>query len=283
LLAGVAFGGMNAAVGVAVRRGVDGRAGSVAIVAGACVVALPLALVTVAVGGTWSYPSIGRYALVGLVSPGIAMIAYTKAIELIGAARVAGLIGAAPVLSAALAIAFLGETVTRAVLVATLLIVAGSVLLAWDPHRPVGGLRAKGIALGAVTSASFGVQANLTKWAASAGDTHDLISVGTIFVSGTLVLVAYSVVTRRTAGPDARSFLRLAPAGVLFVVAYVCFVAAYERGRVVVVSPLTAAEALWAMLFATLLIGRAREGIGGRVLVACALVGLGTTVVAAFH
>jgi drug/metabolite transporter (DMT)-like permease len=111
-----------------------------------------------------------------------------------------------------------------------------------------------------------------------------LLGVGAIFASGTLVLGLYAVVSYRgSTASSARSLLAFAPAAVFFVAAYVCFVAAYERGRVVVVAPLTAAEALWTMLFAAVALGRGREGIGRRVVVACALVALGTSLVGAFH
>jgi drug/metabolite transporter (DMT)-like permease len=275
---------MNTSVAYVLRRGVNARAGSIAIVVDACAFALPLGLIALAAGGDWSWTSMGRFALVGLVSPGLAMITYTHAIDMVGASRVGIMIGAAPVLSAALAITFLGEPARAIVLSATALIVAGSILLAWDPARPLG-YRSVGLLLGALTSGCFAVQANLTRWASERKDTDQLLGVAVIITSGTLVMAVYWLLQRRsTPVPvNATALLSFLPTGALFAAAYVCFVNAYERGRVIVVSPLTAAEALWTVLFVMLLVGRAKDGLGRRVLLACVLVTAGTTVVATFH
>src|SRR5439155_12827632 len=71
--------------------------------------------------------------------------------------------------------------------------------------------------------------------------------------------------------PTAGELRRLAPAGVLFGVSYLCLFEAYFHGRVTVVSPLVATESLWGVGLAALAFG-AREGVGRRLLLGAALV-----------
>ena len=77
-------------------------------------------------------------------------------------------------------------------------------------------------------------------------------------VAGTIVAAAWA---RRA--PTRRELKRLAPAGILFGLSYVCLFEAYWRGRVTVVSPLVATESLWGVALSVLLI-RHTEGMGRR-------------------
>ena len=64
---------------------------------------------------------------------------------------------------------------------------------------------------------------------------------------------------------------RLAPAGLLFGLSYVCLFEAYFRGKVTVVSPLIATESLWGVGLSALLI-RQTEGMGRRIVAGALLV-----------
>jgi drug/metabolite transporter (DMT)-like permease len=85
-------------------------------------------------------------------------------------------------------------------------------------------------------------------------------------VAGT---VAAAFWTRRT--PTTRELRRLAPAGILFGLSYVCLFQAYFRGKVSVVSPLIATESLWGVGLSVLLI-RHTEGVGRRIVFGALLV-----------
>jgi hypothetical protein len=67
-----------------------------------------------------------------------------------------------------------------------------------------------------------------------------------------------------------------APARVLFGVAYIALVAAFDTGRVGVVSPVNATQSLWA--FSVLLLGRA-DAVGPRVVAAGVCVVLGAAAI----
>jgi uncharacterized membrane protein len=69
-----------------------------------------------------------------------------------------------------------------------------------------------------------------------------------------------------------------APAGIAIALGYDALLAALDRGRVSIVSPLTATGSLWAVLFAALVIGR-REYIGRRVTIAALLVVAGGAII----
>ena len=73
---------------------------------------------------------------------------------------------------------------------------------------------------------------------------------------------------------------RLAPAGILFGLSYVCLFEAYWRGRVTVVSPLVATESLWGVVLAALLI-RHTEGMGRRLALGALLIVAGGAVIGA--
>ena len=94
-------------------------------------------------------------------------------------------------------------------------------------------------------------------------------------VAGTLVAALW---TRRA--PTKRELRRLAPAGVLFGLSYICLFEAYWRGRVTVVSPLVATESLWGVVLAALLI-RHTEGMGRRLAFGALLIVAGGAVIGA--
>jgi len=94
-------------------------------------------------------------------------------------------------------------------------------------------------------------------------------------VAGTLVAAGWA---RRV--PSRRELTRLAPAGFLFGLSYVCLFEAYFRGRVSVVSPLVATESLWGVGLSALLI-RHTEGLGKRLAVGALLVVAGGALIGA--
>jgi uncharacterized membrane protein len=94
-------------------------------------------------------------------------------------------------------------------------------------------------------------------------------------VAGTIVAAGWS---RRV--PSRRELTRLAPAGLLFGLSYVCLFEAYFRGRVSVVSPLVATESLWGVGLSALLI-RHTEGIGKRLALGALLVVAGGVLIGA--
>jgi len=80
--------------------------------------------------------------------------------------------------------------------------------------------------------------------------------------------------------PTRVELARLAPAGTLFGLSYVCLFEAYWRGRVTIVSPLVATESLWGVFLSYLLI-RHTEGVGRRLAVGAALIVAGGALIGA--
>ncbi len=77
---------------------------------------------------------------VGIFQLAVRLLAYTG-VEKIGASRSAALQSVSPLVSAAIAIAFLGEPTTLPIILGTVLIVVGIILISWRPERQLGGFR----------------------------------------------------------------------------------------------------------------------------------------------
>jgi drug/metabolite transporter (DMT)-like permease len=76
--------------------------------------------------------------------------------------------------------------------------------------------------------------------------------------------------------------LAFAPAGLALALGYGTLLAAFDHGRVGVVSPLNATGSLWAVLLATPVIGTS-EGIGRRTILAALLIVAGGALIGALR
>src|SRR5262249_2440233 len=172
------------------------------------------------------------------LAPGASQILFTLGVREIGASRTSVAAGAAPLVAVAIAIVFLGEPVRAPLLLGALAIVAGGVVLAAERDRP-GHPRAPGPLFAGGDNVGRALHAHAPPETGAAAT----------LVAGTLLAAAF---TRRS--PTRPELTRLAPAGILFGLSYVCLFEAYWRGRVTVVSPLVATESLWGVVLAALLI-----------------------------
>jgi drug/metabolite transporter (DMT)-like permease len=243
------FGGMTVAVRLGLRGG--GEAGGAALAT--VIPALGVALV--AASFRHDLHHIWPFLLAGLLAPGGSQVLFTLAVREIGASRTSVMVGAAPLVAVAIALIFLGEPVRVPLLVGGLAVVAGGVLLAAERDRP-GHLRARGLLYAAGAATLFATRDNVVR--ALHGHATPETAAAATLVAGTILAAAW---TRRA--PTARELKRLAPAGLLFGLSYVCLFEAYWRGRVTVVSPLVATESLWGVALSALLI-RHTEGMGRR-------------------
>src|SRR4029434_8781215 len=75
--------------------------------------------------------SILIFAVVGLFQPGLTRLLSYKGIDALGVAITDPIRATTPLFSALMAIIFLGEKLTRPIMVATLMIIAGIILLSW--------------------------------------------------------------------------------------------------------------------------------------------------------
>ena len=260
------FGGMTIAVRIGLRDGGDAGGAALATVLPALGVTLVAAMFRHDVHHVWPF------FLAGLLAPGASQILFTLGVREIGASRTSVTVGAAPLAAVAIALVFLGEPVRVPLVIGALAIVAGGVLLAAERGRP-GHLRGRGLFYAAAAAVLFATRDNIVR-SLHAHATPETAAAATL-VAGALVAALWA---RRA--PTKTEFRRLAPAGVLFGLSYICLFEAYWRGRVTVVSPLVATESLWGVVLAALLI-RHTEGMGRRLAFGALLIVVGGAVIGA--
>jgi drug/metabolite transporter, DME family len=278
--AAMLFGALAVAIRVAFRSGADADAGALVTTAGACVVCVAVA----AMFGQWSHvpwADTWPFLTAGTVAPGVSQLLFTRAVELIGASQTAILVGISPVLSAAGAIAFLGEPLRVSLAIGTTLVVGGGTMLAWE-RGGVRGLLTVGTAFGAAAAALFSFRDNFVRWAERGSSVPGVVAAACSLAAATVVLVVFVAVAgdgvKRTRAA-ARPFLVAAAS---YGLAYAFLLTAFDRGRVTVVAPLYATESLWAVVFAAVVL-REAERVGLRVLGAAVLVVAGGALIGGFR
>jgi drug/metabolite transporter (DMT)-like permease len=202
-------------------------------------------------------------------------------VGVIGPSRTAVLVGVSPVLSAAIAVTVLGEPLHVALVLGTLLVVAGGTLLV----RERGGVlrvASLGLGLGLGAALLFAIRDNLVRWAARGSAVPGFVAASASLISATVVILIV-VALRPDATPRVRHAVRpFVLSGLVYGVSYACLYSAFDRGRVTIVAPLVATESLWAVLISRLVL-RGSERIGARLLVAAALVVGGGALISSFR
>jgi drug/metabolite transporter (DMT)-like permease len=274
------FGALAVTIRLALTRGVDAEAAALVTTVIACLICLFLSLATgdfanVVWSDTWPF------FVTGLFAPGISQILFTRSVGVIGPSRTAIVVGISPVLSAGIAVTVLGEPLHVALVLGTLLVVAGGTLLVRERHGPAAML-SLGIALSLSAALLFSVRDNLVRWAARGSDVPGFVAATASLVSATLVILL--VVASR---PRARERIGLAVqpfllSGLVYGISYACLYTAFDRGRVTVVAPLVATESLFAVLISIALL-RTTERIGPRLLLAAAFVVGGGALISGFR
>jgi drug/metabolite transporter (DMT)-like permease len=257
------FGAMTVALRVGLMRYPGAALGAVATVLSGLAVALIAAGLEVTrgdgdLGGVWVF------ALAGILAPGGSQILFTLAIRDAGASRASVAVGAAPLVSVAIALAVLEEPARPLLIAGALLIVAGGLALALDRRRPAH-VRRVGLLYAAAATVLFATRDNVVR-ALSDGDVPPSTAMATTLLVGLVFALAFA------RGLPSLSRIRgFAPAGVCFGLSYVCLFEAFFHGRVSVVAPLVATESLWGVGFSVLFLRRT-ELVGARLLLGAALI-----------
>src|SRR5262245_17757654 len=243
---------MAVAIRIALVRGGDPALGSIAVSLSAFAIVVALALPDVLTEGI-EPEQLWRFAVIGLIVPGVSQILMIFAVRYAGPSRAAILVGTAPLGSVLLALTLLDEQLRPALLAGTVLIVAGGAALALDPGRPVG-FRAIGVALALTCAGLFAARDNAVRWVARDGDAPPLQASAVTLLASTAVAIVYVLATRpattaRLVRTTARGFV---PAGLCFGCAYAALVTGFDRGDVGIVAPLNATQSLWGVAFAAL-------------------------------
>jgi len=278
--AALCFGGLAVAIRVALRSGADPDAGSLATTTIACLVCVAIA----AAFGQWSrvpWEETWPFFLVGVIAPGISQVLFTRAVSLIGPSRTAILVGVAPVLSAVIAIALLGEPVRASLVLGTIFIVVGGMMLAWE-RGGLRGLLSVGTAFGVAGAALFSVRDNFVRWAERGDHVPGVVAAACSMAAATVVMMLL-VALEGSFVPRMRLAARpFVVAGVLYGSAYAFLLTAFERGRVTVVAPLYATESLWAVVIGAVVLRRS-ENVNVRLFAAALLVVAGGALIGGFR
>jgi drug/metabolite transporter (DMT)-like permease len=263
LASAVLFGAMTVALRLALLRFPGAALGAVATVLSALPVALLAAGVEAARGDS-HLAGIWVFALAGILAPGGSQILFTLAIRDAGASRASVAVGAAPLVSVAIALAVLGEPARPLLIVGGLLIVAGGLALAFDRRRPEH-VRRVGLLYAAAATVLFATRDNVVR-SLSDGDVPPSTAMATTLLVGLLFALAFA-----QGLPTWPRVVAFAPAGLCFGLSYICLFEAFFHGRVSVVAPLVATESLWGVGFSVLFLRRT-ELVGPRLLLGAALI-----------
>jgi drug/metabolite transporter (DMT)-like permease len=278
--AALSFGALAVTIRLSLHPPIDAEAASLVttLLAGACCVVLALAREDFSGldwGGTWPF------LVTGLFAPGISQILFTRAVGVIGPSRTAILVGVSPVLSAAIAVTLLDEPLHVALVLGTLLVVAGGTLLV---RERIGSstMVSIGLVLGLSAALLFAIRDNLVRWAARGNEVPGFVAASASLATATLVILIVVAVRPNAVTRARQAFRPFVLSGLVYGVSYACLYSAFDRGRVTVVAPLVATESLWAVLVSIVLLRRS-ERIGVRLLLAAALVVGGGALISSFR
>jgi drug/metabolite transporter (DMT)-like permease len=277
--AALSFGALAVTIRLALHPPLDAEAASLVTTFLAGIFCVALAIASSDFSGL-DWADTWPFFVTGLFAPGISQILFTRAVGVIGPSRTAVMVGVSPVLSAAIAVTILGEPLHVALVVGTLLVVAGGTLLVRE--RGTGAILSFGIALGLGAAMLFAIRDNLVRWAARGSDVPGFVAASASLASATLVIAIVVLLRPNGVVRVRQAFRPFLLSGLVYGVSYACLYSAFDRGRVTIVAPLVATESLWAVLISMVVLRRS-ERIGARLLVAAALVVGGGALISGFR
>src|ERR1043166_2243954 len=220
-----------------------------------------------------SSASILIFVVVGLFQPGLTRLLTYKGIDALGVAITDPIRATTPVFSAMMAIVFLGEKLTSAIIVATLMIIAGITLLSWRS----GSMKLTGAAaflwypIGA--SALAGATQVVRKFGLAAGP-HPFVAAA-VTASSSLVIslltLWYVEKSQETWKMNRQCFWWFLAAGVTISLGMVCIYYALDLGKVSVVIPLTSTGPFFSLILTALFL-RDVERVTFRIVVSAAMI-----------
>jgi drug/metabolite transporter, DME family len=218
-------------------------------------------------GGVHAVPPAGilLFTLVGIFQLAVRLLAYTG-VEKIGASRSAALQSVSPLVSAAIAIAFLGEPTTLPIILGTVLIVVGIILISWRPERQLGGFRPWHLLLPVGAAFLTGINHPIRRYVLTMANEPLFFSalMGTVSFGGFLIYFACSprsqrLVWNRTAiGPFIAT-------GICETISILLIITAISMGRVVIVAPIAASYPVWSLILSAIFL-RDVESVNGKVI-----------------
>ena len=228
--------------------------------------------------GEWHLKAGVIFAVVGLFFPAVVTLLTYEANQRIGP-MAAGAVGStAPLFAAAIAVLFLGERLSVLGTLAILAILAGIVVIGWQPGKPAQRWPSRLLLLPLTAAALRGLA-------------HALIKLGLMLWPSAFAasLIGYTVSTAVVAGGarlklgtlrprlNAKGMLWFSLVGLCNGLAVLTMYAALNYGPVTVVSPIVATYPLFTLVFGTVLLprhGLTRQAGAGVVLTVAGVVGL---------
>jgi len=270
------FGTMTVFIRIALRTGAAPEAGTLFTILPALVVTA----VWTAGRGEWDVASAWPFLLAGLLAPGVSQILFTFAVRDAGASRASVAVGTAPLFAVAIALVFLDEPLVAGLVVGAALIVGGGILLVSERAQPEH-FRRLGLLLAVGATIAFATRDNIIRWLGTEATAVEpgLAAFATMLagaaVTSCFVALSHAPLTRRAA-------VAFLPAALCYGVSYIFLFEAFYRGRVSVVSPIVATEALWGVGLSWLVL-RQSERIGLRLFAGAALVVAGGVLIGVYR
>ena len=207
-------------------------------------------------GGVHPVPLTGilLFTVVGIFQLGVRLLAYTG-VEKIGASRSSALQSVSPLVSAAIAVAILGEPTTPLIVLGTCLVVGGIVLISWKPERQFAHFRRWHLLLPIGAAFLTGINHPIRRYVLTMADEPLFFSalMGSVSLLGFLIYFSVSrrsqrlVWNRSAVGP----FLAT---GLCETMSILLIITAISMGRVVIVAPIAASYPVWSLILSALLL-----------------------------
>ena len=201
-------------------------------------------------GGVHAVPISGilLFTLVGIFQLGVRLLAYTG-VEKIGASRSSALQSVSPLISAAIAIAFLGEPTTLLIILGTCLVVVGIVLISWKPERQLGDFRRWHLLLPIGAAFLTGINHPIRRYVLTMASEPLFFSalMGTVSLGGFLIYFVVSPRSQRLVW-DRQAIGPFLATGFCETISIFLIITAISMGRVVIVAPIAASYPVWSLI-----------------------------------
>ncbi len=213
------------------------------------------------------------FVLVGFFQPGLTRLLTYKGIDALGVAITDPIRASTPLFSAVMAIIFLGEQMTLAIVVATLMIIAGIILLSWRS----GSMKLAGSAMflwypiGA--SALAGASQVVRKFGLAAVP-HPFLAAAVTASSSLVVSVLtllYVEKTQETWKMNRQCVWWFLAAGITISFGMICIYYALDLGKVSVVIPISSTGPLFSLILTALFL-RGVERVTLRIVLSAAMI-----------
>jgi len=201
-------------------------------------------------GGIHPVPLIGilLFTVVGIFQLGVRLLAYTG-VEKIGASRSSALQSVSPLISAAIAVAMLGEPTTLLIVLGTCLVVVGIVLISWKPERQLADFRRWYLLLPIGAAFLTGINHPIRRYVLTLADEPLFFSalMGSVSLVGFVIYFAASRRTQRLVW-NRKAIGPFLATGVCETMSILLIITAISMGRVVIVAPIAASYPVWSLI-----------------------------------